>query len=137
MASPQRRSGSNPLPPPSNPTPKAASPATAARPATAPTPAPTSTARPTTAPKPTPVFLFDRSNYYWMLGGLALIILGFILIAGGKSADPTKFNYDEIYSFRRITLAPLLMLAGFGIEVYAIMKRPRAVAEAPREDRLA
>lgn len=82
------------------------------------------------------MFLFDRSNYYWMLGGLALIILGFILIAGGKSADPTKFNYEEIYSFRRITLAPLLMLAGFGIEVYAIMKRPRAVAEASNEDRL-
>ena len=68
-----------------------------------------------------------------MLGGLALIILGFFLLAGGKSADPTKFNYDEIYSFRRITLAPLLMLAGFGIEVYAIMKRPRPVADAHRE----
>ena len=72
-----------------------------------------------------------------MLGGLALIILGFILIAGGNSPDPTKFLYDELYSFRRITLAPLLMLAGFGIEVYAIMKRPRAVAEASQEDRLA
>ncbi len=73
----------------------------------------------------------------WMLGGLALIILGFILLAGGKSADPTKFNYDEIYSFRRITLAPLLMLAGFGVEVYAIMKRPRAVVDASLEDRIA
>lgn len=92
----------------------------------------TSTASRSTA-QAAPAFLFDRSNYYWMLGGLALIILGFFLLAGGKSADPTKFNYDEIYSFRRITLAPLLMLAGFGIEVYAIMKRPRSVADAHRE----
>ena len=73
----------------------------------------------------------------WMLGGLALIILGFILLAGGKSPDPTKFNYDEIYSFRRITLAPLLMLAGFGIEVYAIMKRPKSGTEVSAEERIA
>jgi|GEM_PF-154466 len=77
------------------------------------------------------VFLFDRSNYMWILIGFACILLGFILMIGGKSADPHQFHYDEIYSFRRITLAPLLILAGFAIEAYAIMKRP---ATAVNED---
>jgi hypothetical protein len=70
-------------------------------------------------------FLFDRENYIWMLGGLALIFLGLFLMSGGKSANPNEFNYAEIYSFRRITLAPVLMMIGFGIEVYAIMKKPK------------
>jgi len=69
-------------------------------------------------------FLFDRSNYMWMLAGVALIIIGFALMSGGKSPDPHKYNFDEIYSFRRITLAPIVALIGFGIEVYAIMKKP-------------
>lgn len=71
-----------------------------------------------------PVFLFDKVNYYIMFGGLALILLGFILMAGGKSQDPHVFNYDEIYSFRRITLAPLLIIAGFVVEAIAIMRKP-------------
>jgi hypothetical protein len=70
-------------------------------------------------------FLFDKDNYKWMLGGIALILLGFILMSGGKSTDPHQFNYDEIYSFRRITLAPIMILLGFGIEAYAIMKKPK------------
>ena len=75
-------------------------------------------------PKEAQAFLFDKENYMWMLGGVALILLGFVLMAGGKSPDPHQFNYDEIYSFRRITLAPLVLLLGFGIEIYAIMKKP-------------
>jgi hypothetical protein len=87
----------------------------------------------TTATKPAPknnvpkgnqVFLFDKSNYTWMIAGVVLILIGLALIAGGKSPDPHKFNYDELYSFRRITLAPIIMMIGFGIEVYAIMKKP-------------
>ncbi|MCD6063927.1 MAG: hypothetical protein K0R82_1838 [Flavipsychrobacter sp.] len=74
-------------------------------------------------------FLFDKSNYMWMIGGVALILLGFVLMSGGKSPDPHKFNYDEIYSFRRITLAPLLILIGFAVEVYAIMKKPADITE--------
>jgi len=77
------------------------------------------------AAKAQPTFLFDRENYIWMLGGLALIFLGLFLMSGGKSANPNEFNYAEIYSFRRITLAPVLMMIGFGIEVYAIMKKPK------------
>lgn len=70
-------------------------------------------------------FLFDKSNYKWMLIGIAFILLGLLLMAGGKSPDPHKFNYDDIYSFRRITLAPMLILLGLGIEVYAIIKKDK------------
>jgi len=76
-------------------------------------------------PKAAPAFLFDKENYMWMIGGIALILIGFMLMAGGKSPDPHKFNYDEIYSFRRITLAPIVILAGFVVEVFAIMRKPK------------
>jgi len=56
--------------------------------------------------------------------GFAVIIVGFILMAGGRSDDPKVFS-DDIFSFRRVTLAPLIVLAGFIFEIYAIMKRPR------------
>lgn len=78
----------------------------------------------TNAPKGNQVFLFDKSNYTLMIAGVAIILLGFVLMSGGKSPDPNKFNYDEIYSFRRITLAPIMILLGFAVEVYAIMKKP-------------
>lgn len=71
--------------------------------------------------------LFGRENYKWMLIGLVVLALGFILMAGGKSEDPTKFNPDEVYSFTRITLAPLLLIIGFVIEIYAIMKKSKDV----------
>lgn len=70
-------------------------------------------------------FLYNKSNYMLMGIGLLLIILGFILMVGGKSEDPHQFNYDEIYSFRRITLAPILVLAGFVVEIVAIMRKPK------------
>ena len=69
--------------------------------------------------------LFTRENYMWMLIGLAVLALGFILMAGGKSTDPKVFNVKEIYSPIRITLAPLLIIVGFVIEVYAIMKKSK------------
>jgi hypothetical protein len=72
-------------------------------------------------------FLFDRSNYMWMIGGVVLILIGFALMSGGKSADPHQFNFEEIYSFRRITLAPIVVLLGFAVEIYAIMKKPKAI----------
>lgn len=67
-------------------------------------------------------------NYKLMLGGLAVIILGFILMSGGGSSDPNVFN-EEMFSFRRITLAPILVLGGFAFEIYAIMKRPKVKKE--------
>ncbi len=74
------------------------------------------------------MFLFDKTNYYIMFAGLALILLGFVLMSGGKSTDPHVFNKEEIYSFRRITLAPILIIAGFVVEVVAIMKKPKTNA---------
>ncbi len=68
-------------------------------------------------------FIFQRKNYKFMVIGIAFIALGFILMAGGGSDDPNVFN-PEIYSWRRIRLAPALILIGFGIEVYAILLNP-------------
>ena len=70
-------------------------------------------------------FLFDKENYALMIAGVALIFIGFMLMSGGKSANPHEFHYDEIYSFRRITLAPIVVLLGFVVEVFAIMKKPK------------
>ena len=70
--------------------------------------------------------LFTKENYKWMLIGFVILILGFFLMAGGKSADPNVFNDNKIYGFQRITLAPILIIAGLVIEVYAIMKKQRA-----------
>lgn len=69
-------------------------------------------------------FIFEKKNYTFMFIGLAVIALGFILMAGGGSEDPNEFN-DAIYNFQRIRLAPTLVLLGFAIEVYAILLNPR------------
>ncbi len=68
-------------------------------------------------------FVFGKKNYIVMFIGLAVIALGFILMAGGGSEDPNVFN-EAIYNFQRIRLAPTLVLIGFGIEVYAILVKP-------------
>jgi hypothetical protein len=68
-------------------------------------------------------FIFEKKNYKFMLIGAAFIALGFILMAGGASDDPNVFN-PEIYNWRRIRLAPALILIGFGFEVYAILLNP-------------
>jgi hypothetical protein len=75
--------------------------------------------------KNTDRFLFGKENYIIMLTGLVLIIIGYVMMSGGKSADPNVFLEHEIYSFRRITLAPILILLGLGLEGYAIMKKPK------------
>jgi len=68
-------------------------------------------------------FALGKQNYKLMAIGFAIIVVGFILMAGGRSDNPNVFSGD-IFSFRRITLAPLVVLAGFVFEVYAIMKKP-------------
>ncbi len=65
-----------------------------------------------------------RKNYVLMLIGLGALIVGFLLMAGGGSDDPAVFN-EAMFSFRRITLAPIVVVAGFALEVYAIMWRPK------------
>jgi hypothetical protein len=77
-------------------------------------------------------FIFHRKNYKFMLIGLGVIALGFILMAGGGSDDPNVFN-DAIYNWRRIRLAPTLVLIGFGIEVYAILLNPDSSKNKPTE----
>jgi len=79
---------------------------------------------PVKAPVPAGDFAFGKENYRLMLIGLALIVLGFILMIGGGSKDPSQFNPD-IFSFRRIILAPILILAGYVVEIFAIMKKPK------------
>ena len=69
--------------------------------------------------------LFGKQNLRWMLIGAVVIILGFLLMAGGKSEDPNVFNEAEVYSTTRITIAPLLIIVGLIIEVYAIMKKDK------------
>jgi len=68
-------------------------------------------------------FIFQKRNYLYMFVGLAFITLGFVLMSGGGTDDPNVFN-PEIYNFRRIRLAPTLVLIGLGIEVYAILLNP-------------
>jgi|TARA_B110000116_G_scaffold244001_1_gene234170 hypothetical protein len=68
-------------------------------------------------------FAFSKSNYIWLGVGLVLLVTGFLLMSGGGSDDPTVFNADEIFSFRRISLAPLTVLAGYGTILYAILKK--------------
>ncbi len=70
-------------------------------------------------------FALGRENYRLLLIGFAIIVIGFILMVGGKSEDPSVFN-PEIFSFRRITLAPVVVLLGFLFEIYAIMKKPKS-----------
>ena len=70
--------------------------------------------------------LFGKENYVWIVAGLAVIALGLILMAGGKSDDPNVFNPKEVYSTTRITIAPILILIGLGIEVFAIFRKPKA-----------
>ena len=69
-------------------------------------------------------FPLRKENYVLLAIGFGVILLGFILMYGGKSEDPSVFS-EEIFSFRRITLAPVLVLAGFIFEIYAIMKKPK------------
>ena len=69
--------------------------------------------------------LFGKENYMWMLAGLAVLALGFFLMAGGKSADPNVFDPKVVYSDTRITVAPILIIAGFIIEIFAIMKKAK------------
>jgi hypothetical protein len=69
-------------------------------------------------------FLFSKRNYRFLLLSLAVIALGFIIMAGGGSEDPNIFN-PEIFNFRRIRLAPTIVLMGFGLAIYAMLMPPK------------
>ncbi|WP_309610010.1 DUF3098 domain-containing protein [Flavobacterium sp.] len=69
-------------------------------------------------------FLFEKVNYKILFIGIAVIAVGFVLMSGGGSNNPAFFN-QEIFNFRRIRLAPTLVLIGFGITIYSILKNPK------------
>lgn len=70
--------------------------------------------------------LFGKENYLWIIIGVVVMIIGLFLMAGGKSDDPNVFRKQDVYSTTRITIAPIVILIGLGIEVYAIFKKPKA-----------
>ena len=70
-------------------------------------------------------FVFSKKNYIWMFIGLAFIAVGFILMVGGGYDDPNVFS-DAVFSVQRIRIAPTLILIGFGIQIYAILLKPKA-----------
>jgi len=82
--------------------------------------------KPTRQAKSTTVHtLFSKDNYKWMLIGGVVIILGMILMSGGKSQDPNVFDYNVVYSTTRVTIAPILIVGGLLIELYAIVRKPK------------
>lgn len=74
--------------------------------------------------KPSLPVLFTKDNYIWMLIGAAVVALGLLLMSGGKNA-PNEFDYNVVYSTRRITVAPIVIVLGLLIEIYAIFKKPK------------
>jgi Protein of unknown function (DUF3098) len=72
-----------------------------------------------------PEFLFSATNYKILIIGLVVIALGFILMSGGANENPNVFN-EDVYSFRRIRLAPTVVLIGFGITIYSILVKSKS-----------
>lgn len=72
--------------------------------------------------------LFGKENYMWMLIGAVIVLVGIFLMVGGKSPDPNVFNKEEVYSKTRITIAPILILGGLVVEIFAIFKKNKASA---------
>ncbi len=70
--------------------------------------------------------LFENDNYMWMGIGAVVVAIGMFLMSGGKNPNPSQFDYKIVYSTTRITIAPILILAGLMVEIYAIFKRPKA-----------
>lgn len=72
--------------------------------------------------------IFNKGNYTWMLLGLIVMAIGMLLLSGGKNTDPNVFDTSKVYSTVRITVAPLLILAGLVIEIFAIFRKPKQAA---------
>jgi len=78
-----------------------------------------------TTVKPSPA-IFGKENYIWILAGIVIIALGMLLMSGGKSSDPNAFDQTQVYSTTRITIAPLLIIIGLVVEVFAIFRKPKS-----------
>jgi hypothetical protein len=83
------------------------------------------TTTPPAAKASQPYVMFSKDNYIWMLAGIVVMAIGLFIMSGGKSDDPNVFNPKEVYSSTRITIAPILILAGFVIEIFAIFRKPK------------
>jgi hypothetical protein len=82
--------------------------------------------RPATKAKPSGEgFPFTRENYKWMIIGSVITIIGFFLMSGGGTDDPTQFAGDTLFSPLRLTIAPIVILGGMGVVLYSIVKRPK------------
>ena len=77
------------------------------------------------------MFAFGKENYTLLLVGLAINVLGFILMIGGGSKDPNHFDSAQLFSEMRITVAPILIVAGYIVMLYAIMKKPKSTSKNP------
>ncbi len=75
-------------------------------------------------------FMFDQMNYTLLMIGLVVLVIGFIAMTGGADHDPNVFSKAEKFSFRRVTLAPILVLLGFGIQIVAIFYRSKGDSES-------
>jgi hypothetical protein len=71
------------------------------------------------------MFAFQKENYKWLIIGLVINVIGFILMIGGGSDDPNKFDAAELFSPVRLTVSPILIVAGYIVMIYAIMKKPK------------
>ncbi|HVZ25483.1 MAG TPA: DUF3098 domain-containing protein [Sediminibacterium sp.] len=78
-----------------------------------------------TKPNPVNSPLFSKENYTWMLIGVVVIALGMLLMSGGRSEDPHVFDTHQVYSTMRITVAPILIVGGLLVEIYAIFRKPK------------
>jgi len=74
-------------------------------------------------------FAFNKVNFQWLLIGLAINVLGFMLMIGGESPDPAKFDAKELFSPVRITVAPILVVIGYLVIIFAIMKKPKNISD--------
>jgi DUF3098 family protein len=70
--------------------------------------------------------IFEKDNYLWMLGGIVIMAVGLLLMVGGNSDDPNQFRPEQVYSTTRITIAPILIIAGLVVECFAIFRKPKA-----------
>ena len=80
---------------------------------------------PAVAPRRSAPGLFTRDNLIWMIAGAVVMGIGYLLMSGGRSNDPNVFNPAEVYSTTRITIAPILILLGLAIEIYALFREPK------------
>lgn len=86
---------------------------------------PNLTRDPISKPPSSALPLFERENYMWMIIGAVVVAIGMLLMAGGKNTNPNQFDYSLVYSKTRITVAPILIILGLLVEIYAIFKRPK------------